>query len=245
MGSRRAACVLAMVVACRPFDAAPVIEAEDNGAADAGSDSAIDPASDPPASCKALLERDGSRRGADGVYEIDPDGPGGAPPIRVFCDLTLDDGGWTLVGRSAPIGATPPPRFGWNVATGSVDDEAKPYSLDVKSARIEFSEVLVGDQDRTHAYKFSVDPDFLTAHVGDTVSTGILTKVLGDCAASAGVPHMLAWAGQTALTDVFFLRDIPDDGQHRGLQAKGFDLAYDNCLQGGRLDGVQGFVLVR
>lgn len=33
----------------------------------------------------------------DGIYKIDPDGVGPQPEIDVFCDMTNDGGGWTLV----------------------------------------------------------------------------------------------------------------------------------------------------
>lgn len=44
-------------------------------------------------SCLDILQR-GDAVG-DGVYTIDPDGPGGAPPLAVFCNMTDFTGGWT------------------------------------------------------------------------------------------------------------------------------------------------------
>ncbi len=47
----------------------------------------------PPTSCKAIL---GAIPGSkDGMYMIDPDGPGTKPPLMVFCDMTTDSGGYT------------------------------------------------------------------------------------------------------------------------------------------------------
>ena len=45
-------------------------------------------------SCAALLA---AGNGKDGVYTVDPDGEGGFDPHPVFCDMTRDGGGWTLV----------------------------------------------------------------------------------------------------------------------------------------------------
>ena len=46
-------------------------------------------------SCKTILETGGSY--GNGVYTIDPDGEGGIAPFRVYCDMSSDGGGWTLV----------------------------------------------------------------------------------------------------------------------------------------------------
>ena len=44
----------------------------------------------------------------DGDYVIDLDGPGGADPIQASCDMTTDDGGWTLVLNYVHQGGTVP-----------------------------------------------------------------------------------------------------------------------------------------
>ena len=39
-----------------------------------------------------------------GIYEVDPDGFGGAAPYEVYCDMATQDGGWTLIQTSSDDG---------------------------------------------------------------------------------------------------------------------------------------------
>lgn len=51
-----------------------------------------------PTSCAHILDDDPDA--SDGVFMIDPDGPGGLAPFDVLCDMSTGGGGWTLIARN-------------------------------------------------------------------------------------------------------------------------------------------------
>ena len=255
---------VAWCFACSSFQGGDEAPPSDAGQGDAGidatyaSDSAPDVVVDGAApalgsNCKAILELDKTRQGIDGVYTIAPSradaGEAGAgETLAVYCDMTLDKGGWTLVGRSAPGAQSL--TFGWDSKDGIVTEPRFPYSLGARGAGLVFGEVLVvgfgaaGVMDR--AYKFRVEPGFLEARTDSGVSVAPVVSLAGDCDPKEGGPSTLQNAGGTAFADAFFLRDLPDvTTLHAGLTPSGFFVNQDDCMRGGSLTGLQGAIFVR
>jgi hypothetical protein len=192
-------------------------------------------------SCADVLAED--PKAQTGVHPIVSTSDGTV--VEVWCDMEVDEGGWTLVGRSANGGNGD---FGWGVAQGEMENITQPYSLDVMSLGMPFTEILVGERSGwamvvEHAYVITVPEGFLEDYREEPYETDTPRTVLGGCEPSQG-PEMFRWTGYTQNTGNFFFRDFLEN-HNWGLYPDEWQMAYDDCDHGGWLDDTQGAVFVR
>ena len=96
--------------------------------------------------CKDLLEKNPALLGANGGYVLNPTGK---KEVLAYCDLTIDSGGWTLIGISN--GNYPPEEF-LDSYIGSAPNNLEPGSLySTDASDFTFTEVIMwvdGDSEK-------------------------------------------------------------------------------------------------
>jgi len=186
-----------------------------------------------------------------GMYRIQPQPPLGATS-DVYCDQVSSGGGWTLVGRSAS-GATST-SFGFTSATGTVANDAVPYSLG-NVALLNPTQVLMGYYGGNltwgaYSYTMALPSGFFTTYATTSVSPGgDPVPVLGGNANF----WMGSWVGNSAYTSGFYFRDVgPSDAtSFFGLGPGGWNTGYadgDTSVMpgyGGYLNTRPGWIFVR
>ena len=83
-------------------------------------------------SCAAI--RSVSPAAPSGVYRVDPDGGGPGAPFDVYCDMTSDGGGWTLVLVTLPGSALGYSSTSWTTANAFGTPTTLSATVDSKSA---------------------------------------------------------------------------------------------------------------
>jgi hypothetical protein len=208
------------------------------------------PPQPPPASCAEILQRDPKTNGKSGIYVVRPSG-GATGPVNVFCDMVADGGGWTLVART---GTSDPGGWGWKKATGSLDDDDLPYSLDLAAHPIPFAQILVGSviagskEWADNAYRFDIPNKFVETFATTSWGLGAPFAVIGTCKPATTGGFMLARVGYTDSPDVFYFRDT-DGLSNFGLMSVGWNLAdpgsWGECQRNGMLSGQPGMLMIR
>jgi hypothetical protein len=122
----------------------------------------------------------------DGVYTIDPDGPGGEAPFEVTCNMTTDGGGWIALGLANSDSLYMAENAASNGFDKCADDSAKHFDWITESA-------VTPDFSGSSVYDISLDylnPSDMTAYTGGQMVA--LRAIIGELSSTTRMVAVVA-----------------------------------------------------